>query len=1018
LNGVGNKRNATRVLNYGIAEISVRYPGNRVLKKSGGSSTMPGQREIKKQVHRNGSGRQTMSTCRRGRQISPPALFLCGVAIVGLFSPTQARAQADQPNATASPGLEEIVVTARRREEKLQTVPLAITAFTQQDIEKQHIQQVSDLSRQVPSFTFRINESDANGLVAFGTSLRGLPGTEIYFADVPLSSSSGAPGSGTPHGFSPGFYYDLDNLEVTNGPQGTLFGKNSIGGLISISPKHPTTDFEGYAKATFGNYDDREFEGAVNIPIVEDKVLLRVAGLSQQRDGYTIDNQTGKDLDNRNFYSWRIGLTLRPTDDFENYFLYDGYWQDANGSSAILRYADTGHVFATIPLPGIGNVPLTLGNGVALADLENPATAATTYFALLKTFLAGGKPSLAFAPTIGSLVAQQQALGARTQIGHSGDELGKDYFYGFTDAATWEVNDNLTIKNIAAARVFKQRIPGDFVGIGLPIEDTGVSGPGTWEYNYGQYTEELQLQGKALNDKLTWVAGGYLEYDAPLSRPFQGNNALGSLTWEGIGNSARSQAAFVHGVYDLSDYVEGLRFTAGYRYTWDYATAEQTDTLNTIAITRNPAGQPTNCQNTFDVDRNCFTSLSSHYSSFGWNVGLDDQLTPEILVYVRAGNAYRPGGINVNVPLNLTRYQPEHVTDVEIGEKADFTLWGVKARVNADVYHTDYKQIQETVPITVTLPSGLPFYDQATTNAATATIEGTELQADILPTDDITISPHFSYVYGHYNTFPPGIADSPDPSFLNPKIQYGVTASYHVPLDASFGDLAVSATYSWTAHTPVSVSYEIAPYIPSYDLLDLRVDWTNAFEQPVDVGFFMTNALDKTYQSGGVALGGQLGTQAFTYGEPRMFGFSVKYRFGERSEPEAAPAAYVPPPVAAPAPSVPHSYLVFFDFNKSDLTPQALSIVNQAAANAGPAKVTQLTVTGHTDTVGSDAYNMRLSRRRAESVAAQLEKDGIASSEIEIVAKGKRDLLVPTADGVKEPQNRRVQIVYSGGPMS
>jgi outer membrane protein OmpA-like peptidoglycan-associated protein len=107
--------------------------------------------------------------------------------------------------------------------------------------------------------------------------------------------------------------------------------------------------------------------------------------------------------------------------------------------------------------------------------------------------------------------------------------------------------------------------------------------------------------------------------------------------------------------------------------------------------------------------------------------------------------------------------------------------------------------------------------------------------------------------------------------------------------------------------------------------------------------------------------------------------------------------------------------MVFFDFNKSDLTPQALSIVDQAAKNAAPAKVTQLTVTGHTDTVGSDAYNMRLSRRRAESVAAELEKQGIPSSEIEIVAKGKHDLLVPTGDGVREPQNRRVQIVYSGG---
>jgi outer membrane protein OmpA-like peptidoglycan-associated protein len=144
-------------------------------------------------------------------------------------------------------------------------------------------------------------------------------------------------------------------------------------------------------------------------------------------------------------------------------------------------------------------------------------------------------------------------------------------------------------------------------------------------------------------------------------------------------------------------------------------------------------------------------------------------------------------------------------------------------------------------------------------------------------------------------------------------------------------------------------------------------------------------------------------------------GFAV--HFGGKDEPPPATVAYVPPPIVAPAAS-PSSYLVFFDFNKSDLTSQAVGIVDTAAKNAGPAKVTQLTVTGHTDTVGSDAYNLRLSRRRAESVAAQLEKDGVASSEIAIVAKGKRDLLVPTADGVKEPQNRRVQIVYSGGASS
>ena len=153
-----------------------------------------------------------------------------------------------------------------------------------------------------------------------------------------------------------------------------------------------------------------------------------------------------------------------------------------------------------------------------------------------------------------------------------------------------------------------------------------------------------------------------------------------------------------------------------------------------------------------------------------------------------------------------------------------------------------------------------------------------------------------------------------------------------------------------------------------------------------------------------------------------MWGVSLKYEFGSSggAQETKTEAAYVPPPAQAPAPmpKAASSYLVFFDFDKSDLTPQALTIVDTAARNAATTKVTEISVTGHTDTVGSDAYNMRLSRRRAESVAAQLEKDGIASGEIAIVAKGKRDLLVPTADGVKEPQNRRVQIVYDGGPAS
>jgi outer membrane protein OmpA-like peptidoglycan-associated protein len=135
--------------------------------------------------------------------------------------------------------------------------------------------------------------------------------------------------------------------------------------------------------------------------------------------------------------------------------------------------------------------------------------------------------------------------------------------------------------------------------------------------------------------------------------------------------------------------------------------------------------------------------------------------------------------------------------------------------------------------------------------------------------------------------------------------------------------------------------------------------------------------------------------------------------FGKEAAAAPAATSAAPPPapaVISPAPA-PLNYLVFFDFNKSDLTRDARGIIHDAAdhAHSGPTKIT---VTGHTDTVGSASYNMRLSRRRADSVEKELVKDGVPAGEIAIFAKGKQELLVPTADGVPEPRNRRVQIVF------
>jgi iron complex outermembrane receptor protein len=899
-------------------------------------------------------------------------LLCASASIVGLAYGGGAFAQTnDQPAASATSGLEEVVVTARRREEKIQTVPVAITAFSSKDIEEKHIDEIHELIRSVPSLNASLPGSDANAPYSTHTVLRGLQGVAIYFAGVP-SRADYSTSTGVTHGVGPGTFFDLDHVEVDKGPQGTLFGRNSIGGLIALEPKHPTNNFEGYIKGTLGDYNDRELEAAINVPIIADKLLVRVAGQMQNRDGYTIDAINGKDYDDRSYMSWRVGVTFRPTDDIENYFLYTGYWQHSNGGSTITKYI-------------------------------NPA--------LLQNLGPAGRGFPA-------VFAQQQALGPRIENGRTTPGLGKDYFYGFIDQTTWDLSDDLAIKNIVSANVTKTLATQDSDGTYAPLINIGDPvNPHGWTVNEVQYTEELRLQGKAVGGKLDWLVGGYLEYVHPLGDSLYETDTLGGLAFYHFNNSSRSQAVFAHGIYDLGDYVDGLRLTAGYRYTWDYASVNQRATSTRDGINRNPVtGAPTNCPALF-ADRNCENAVDGYFNSPGWNVSLDEQLTDKLLVYVRAGHAYRPGGFNLTVSTQFQKYQPEKVTDVEIGAKTEWELMGIQGRTNVDLFHTDYKSIQVSTPVSFTDATGTLRVANALNNGGAATIEGGELEATIIPFPGLELSGHYSYVFPQYDTYP-GLAFKP-PFIYFTKVEWGGSATYHLPIDASYGDVSFTASYARQGQQYATiVPNDPLRVVPGYDLVDLRMDWNNIFGYPVDGSAFVNNLFDATYINGTLPLYTLLGFSSVSFGPPRMFGFSLKYRFGGPEEETATAAAYTPPPVVAPAPSTPKSYLVFFDFNKSDLTSQATAIVDQAAANAGPAKVTKLEVTGHTDTVGSDAYNMRLSRRRAESVAAELEKKGIPSSEIEIVAKGKRDLLVPTADGVKEPQNRRVQIVYQGGPTS
>jgi iron complex outermembrane receptor protein len=919
---------------------------------------------------------------------------------------THAAAQSQaQASAANSGGLEEIVVTARRKEEKLQSVPVAITAFTPAALEEKHIESASDLAHFVPGLVSSQETRDEQVFYLRGQGPNGgqggAPGVVTYFADVPFNGSG------------PGIYFDLDNLQVLRGPQGTLFGRNTTGGAVLFEPKRPTNNFEGYLQAQFGDYNLHGEEGAINIPIIDDKLLIRGAFNINQRDGFTHDYTTGKDLDNRDYWAFRLGVTWRPTDDFENYVVYDSLYSHTNGTGIELQAINS---FRELP------------------NAQGGFPDETTF---VQTFC----PALPAPCTLPQqLLNQQAAVGPRGTFSTPGlGGLDKTYSYGITDIAKYDLTDDITIKNTFGYRVLKNLLRYDLDGTPLAIID--FTTPNNWNLSNSQYTEELQFQGKSLGGNLNWIVGGFGEFlhpsgttvaelgttsvisphltSIPLSVQVlsnaMGQNALGP---EGI--TERTQAVFFQGTYNMagiSDMLEGLKFTAGARYTWDYTSNSNFESVNVFLPASFGGGQVAS----LGCGAEPCIYQSHTFQAPTWTVGLDYQLTPDTLLYVKGSRGFKSGGFNgAGSPPFQIEYDSEFVTDVEIGVKADWDIYGTKLRTNIDGFHDTYRNAQRSVGVLVQIvPAPAP--KSATTLIANgdATIEGMEFESTFIPFKDLELTASWTYIHARYDSlFIPTVGDERDlPYPFTPKNKFGFTARYHVPfVPAEWGDVSLQSSYVHTGRIQYATS-DIEPFgnEPGYGLVDLNVNWDNIFGQPIDASFFMTNVTNNLAKIGNVGIYNSSGYVSAIYNEPQMWGFTLKYRFGGPSdEPEAAPAAYVPPPVQAPM-AAPKSYLVFFDFNKSDLTPQAVSIVDTAATNAGSAKVTKLEVTGHTDTVGSDAYNMRLSRRRAESVAAELEKRGIPSSEIEIIAKGKRDLLVPTADGVKEPQNRRVQIVYQGG---
>jgi iron complex outermembrane receptor protein len=1024
-------------------------------------------------------------------------------SLIGTY-PVKAQSSASG-DAAASSGssFEEVVVTARKREEKAQSVPIAMDVLTPVDLENKNIKSIQDIRYVSPSVYIQADQFQQDTVNITIRGLRNFPSNgvqfdtaaAVYIDGVYIARTQGLAAS----------LYDVANIDVLKGPQGTLVGRNSTGGALLYTTKEPTQNFEGYLDLTAGDYDKRQAEGAINIPISE-FLSVRGAFSYDNQGGYLknlyTDPATGA-VNNTPALGYRR-LAGRLTaeykaDDFKLVLRADGSEEHDSGSA----YHDLGYFTGTVASlgrPSICNIPGTCNTvgGTSFTDLFGHVVA--PYYTSTTTFAKSTNPA-SYNAVLNSVARQANDFWTTDQELNAEDT---DHFETLSAAADQGFED-FDVKLIGSWRHYNSN---GFVGSrGLPYVtiETLYNVP-----DYNAYSSELTFNGSSFGDSLKWTAGffyfnesspdsGSLSYlyspNYPVPAAISGHQVTLTDTSRNGGDNS-SYAGYAQATYSI---LPDLRLTAGARYTIDERNADISTTsvrfpataATTAALANsvfNPGtytlngitykGVTTSCGLTDANGKllppaSCAFNVSKDFHKPTWTVSLDYDLADHTLVYFTTRSGYRSGAINTGAANpNFTIAQPEEVQDYELGIKSEWKVFDIPFRTNFDVYDTDYSNIQVQVSLpnaifaTNTVNGGActqalfnnaqctgTTNDSVTLNAKSAHIYGYEWDFQAKPTPDLALSWSGSYLHARYTDFtytvpagyllPAGGAGNLTGSpFPLPQWEMNASATYQLTgeeLGLPVDDVSFTANWYWQSKfLAVFTGFQFpAQQAAGYGMTNLHFAVDNIMGSNVSIGGYVSNLFNKKacYPESGSTGGGGAGVlnsaPNATFGTantsgvlqcvplaPQMFGFNVKYAFGGPSgETETKQAEYVPPPVVAPAPA-PKSYLVFFDFNKSDLTPQAVSIVDTAAHNAAPMKVTQLTVTGHTDTVGSDAYNMRLSRRRAESVAAQLEKDGIPSSEIEIVAKGKRDLLVPTADGVKEPQNRRVQIVYDNGATS
>lgn len=763
--------------------------------------------------------------------------LFAGVSVLAAVLAPFASGAAAQTAEGGAAATADIVVTARRQSEKLQDVPVAVAAFGTEALAEQRILSQVDLQAATPGLTVRqTGSSDQLNFAIRGQSIDAFsyasPAVTSYFNETQIGGAAASS------------FFDLASIQVLKGPQGTLFGRNATGGAVLFASQRPTANFEGYLKAAFGNYDNQELEGAVNLPAGE-SVALRVAGRIQKRDGFQRNLLLGNRPNSIDSAVGRASLLIAPAGSgFENVSVFQfGRFRGRTGA-----------------------VKMQLANGVngAPATYFDPVTGTTQPLVTnMRDVYQPGVQVLdsrvnALFSGISDYLTKQESAGFY-DVYVNADQRRKGRQRTVTNTTTYDIG-SATIKNIFGynnVRNFESSdidgSPYDFlrVGGGVAERDQG--------YTFGteQWSDELQVSGEA--GALKYIAGLFVSQEKSYNRvPLRVVGDLGApfLGAYDFTVDDKSKAIYAQLTYAITDQ---LNVSGGLRYTWEDVSIRQgSDSLLVIAN----------------------SGLSSRKDSKpSWLVGVDYKVTSDLLVYFNQRGSWRTGGFNGTSGASLpdaSTFAPETTYDFELGAKYAGYIGTIRSRMNLAVYNQVIKNVQRAPYLNISALAG---------NVNKARVRGAEFDASFDFSSFLQLGGAITYTDARYTDPRATVAGTKfvfGPYGDVPEFSGSAFVKVRGQLPDDKGEVSLRGeVYAQSRFFYANLGDTLVPgaVIPGYEIVNLRAEWNEVFGSQFTAAFYSQNLLKKEYWVGGFPLGAVTGSNGRLPGTPRMYGVELSYRF-------------------------------------------------------------------------------------------------------------------------------------------